>query len=46
LRLQKGFAALEISSDDENINRARENIRENIKTPAKESVSLHGLNQH
>ena len=31
---------------DENINRAWENIKENIKTSAKESLGLHELKQH
>ena len=38
------FAALENLSDDENINRAWENIKENIKT--KESLGLQELKQH
>ena len=33
-------------SDDEDINRAWENIKENIKTSAKESLGLHELEQH
>jgi len=33
-------------SDGEDINRAWENIRENIKTLAKESLGLHELKQH
>jgi hypothetical protein len=31
---------------DEDLNRAWENIKENIKTPAKESLGLHELKQH
>ena len=31
---------------DEDINRAWENIKENIKTSAKESLGLHELKQH
>ena len=37
---------MENLSDDENINRAWENIKENIKTSAKESLDLHELKQH
>jgi hypothetical protein len=33
-------------SDSENINRVWENIKENIKTSAKESMGLHELKQH
>jgi len=40
------FAALEDLSDGEDINRAWENIKENIKTSAKESLGLHELKQH
>jgi len=40
------FAALENLSDGEDINRAWENIKENIKTPAKESLGLHEVKQH
>ena len=40
------FAALENLSDDKDINRAWENIKENIKTSAKESLGLHKLKQH
>jgi hypothetical protein len=35
------FAALENVSDDEDINRAWESIKENIKTSARESLGLH-----
>jgi len=35
------FAALENSSDSEDINRAWENIKANIKTSAKGSLGLH-----
>ena len=31
---------------DEDVNRARENIKENIKTSAKESLGLHKLKRH
>ena len=40
------FAALENLSDNEGINRAWENIKENIKTSAKESLGLYELKQH
>jgi len=35
------FAALENVSDSEEINRAWKNIKEDIKTSAKESLGLH-----
>ena len=38
-------AALENLSDGEDINRAWENIKENIKTSAKEKLVLHELKQ-
>ena len=44
LRLQTG-AALGNLSDDKNINRAWENIKENIKTLAKERLGLYKLKQ-
>jgi hypothetical protein len=37
---------LENLNDNENINRAWENIKEYIKTSAKESLGLHELKQH
>ena len=40
------LAALENFSDDEDINRAWENIKENIQTSAKESLGLCELKQH
>jgi hypothetical protein len=40
------FAALENLIVDEDINRVWENIKENIKTSAKESLGLHELKQH
>jgi hypothetical protein len=40
------FAALENLSDSKDINRAWEDINENIKTSAKESTGLHDLKQH
>ena len=40
------FTALENLSDGEDINRAWDNIKESIKTSAKESLGLHELKQH
>ena len=40
------FAALENLSDDDNVNRTWENIKENIQTSAKESLGLHELKQN
>jgi len=40
------FAALEHLSDGEDINRAWENIKGNIKTAANESLVLHELKPH
>ena len=40
------FAALGNLSDGKDINRARENIKDNIKPSAKESLGLHELKQH
>ena len=40
------FAALENLNVDEDVNRAWENIKENIKTSAKESLGLHKLKRH
>jgi len=40
------FAALENLSDGEDINRAWENVQENIKTSATESLDLHELKHH
>jgi len=44
--ISKRFAALENLSDSEDVNSARENIKENIETSAKESLGLHELKQH
>ena len=46
IEITNRFAALENLSDDKDINRAWENIKENIKTSAKESLGLHELKQH
>jgi hypothetical protein len=40
------LAALENVSDDEDLNRAWESIKENIKTSAKESLGIHEMKQH
>jgi hypothetical protein len=40
------FAALENVSGDEDINRAWERIKENIKTSATESLGMHEMKQH
>jgi hypothetical protein len=37
---------LENLNDDEDVNRTWENIKQNIKTSAKESLGLHELKQH
>ena len=46
IEITNSFAALKNISDDEDINRAWENIKENIKNSAKESLGLHELKQH
>jgi len=46
IEISNGFAALENSNQSEDINRAWENIKENIKTSAKDSLSLYELKQH
>ena len=40
------FAGLENLNDDEDVDRTWENIKENIKTSAKESLGLHELKQN
>jgi hypothetical protein len=45
IKISKGSAALENLSDSENINRAWENMKENIKT-SKESLRLYELKRH
>jgi hypothetical protein len=44
--ITKSFAALENLSEDEDINRVWESIKENIKPSAKESLGLHEVKQH
>jgi hypothetical protein len=46
LKLEKSFAALENLIVAEDVNRAWKNIKENIKTSAKESLGLHELKRH
>jgi hypothetical protein len=46
IKITKRFAVLGNLSNDEEINRAWENITEVIKTSAKENVDLHYLKQH
>ena len=41
-----GYAALENLNVDKDVNRAWENIKENIETSAKESLVLHELKRH
>jgi hypothetical protein len=46
IEIKNRFAALENVSEDENINRAWESIKENIKTSATESLGIHERKQH
>jgi hypothetical protein len=46
IKISNMFAAVEKLGDREDIKRARENIKENIKTSAKESLGLYELKQH
>ena len=46
IEIPNRFAALENLNDREDINRVLENIKQNIKTSAKESLGLHELKQH
>ena len=46
IKVSNRFADFENLSDSEVINRAWENIKENIKTSAKGSVGLYALKQH
>jgi len=46
IEITKTFAALENLNDDKDINRAWENIKEIVKTSAKERVGLQELKQH
>jgi len=46
IEIRNRFAALENLNGDENINRAWEDIKENIKTSVKERLGLHEWKQH
>ena len=46
IEITNRFAALEKLNDDENESRTWENIKENIRTSAKESLGLQKLKQH
>ena len=46
VKISKTCAALENLSDTQGINRVWENIKENIKTSAKESLVLYEFKQH
>ena len=46
IEITNTFTALGNISDVGDVNRAWENIKENIKTPAKECLGLHELKQH
>jgi hypothetical protein len=46
IEISNSFAVLENVSNSRDINRAWENIKENIKTSAKESLGQHELKQH
>jgi hypothetical protein len=46
IKISNRFAALENSSDNEDTKRAFENTKENIKTPAKDSLGLYEFTQY
>ena len=46
IEISNRFAALKNLHDSKDINRAWKNIKENIKTSAKDSLVLHELKQH
>jgi len=46
IEITNRFAALENISEDEDINRAWESIKENIKTSATQSLVMHEMKQH
>ena len=46
IKISNRFAALENSNDRKNKNMAWENIKENIKTSAKESLGLYEFKHH
>jgi hypothetical protein len=46
IEITNRFAALENVSEDDDINRGWESIKENIKTSAMESLGMHEMKQH
>ena len=46
IEITNRFAALENLNDSQDINRAGKNVKENIRTSAKESLGLYELQQH
>jgi len=46
IKISNRSAALEDLNDGKNINRTRENIKENMKSSAKESLDLYELKEH
>ena len=46
IEITSRFAALESSNEDEDVNRTWVNIKEIIKTSAKESLGMHELKRH
>jgi len=46
IEITNRFAALENQKDDGDVNRTWENIKENIKTSAKENLGMHEWKQH
>jgi hypothetical protein len=46
IEISNRFRALKILNESKNIKRALENIKVNIKTSVKESLSLYALKQH
>ena len=46
IKISNRFAALENLNDSDDINRAWENINENIKTSSQDSLGLYELKQH
>ena len=46
IEITNRFAALENLNVDEDVNRVWENIKENLKTAAKENLGLHEWKQH
>jgi len=46
IKITSRFAAMENVNDDEDVNRIRENIKENIQSSAEESLGLHELKQN